>query len=70
MAVRPRISRPNLYRLAAESCRDPKTVERVVAGGGTAQSRAAVEKAAAALGITLPAVPGHIGATSAAQAKE
>lgn len=49
-----RLTAPEIYRLAAEGCRDPKTVERVVRGQGNRQSRAAIQEAAKRLGITLP----------------
>jgi hypothetical protein len=49
MTPRIRVTRPMLYRLAAEAGRDPKTVEEVLAGRGSDQSRAAVLGAATRL---------------------
>lgn len=48
-----RVTRPQLYRLAAEAARDPKTVQETLAGRGNAQSRAAVLAAAVRLGWSL-----------------
>jgi hypothetical protein len=48
-----RVDRPTIVRLAAESCRDPKTVESVLRGKGNDQSRAAVTDAARRLGLTI-----------------
>jgi hypothetical protein len=45
---------PTIIRLAAESCRDPRTVEAVLRGKATDHSRAAVIDAARRLGIDLP----------------
>jgi hypothetical protein len=48
-----RITRPELYKIAGEACRDTKTVEKVLAGGGNDQSRASVIEAAKRLGIDI-----------------
>lgn len=52
----PRISQTDLYRIAAESHRDPRTVQRVVTGTGnpSANTREAVYEAAEKLGIKVP----------------
>jgi hypothetical protein len=50
MPPRPRLTRVAVFQLAAESSRDPKTVEAVVAGDGNALSRSAVLAAARRLG--------------------
>jgi hypothetical protein len=52
-----RLTKPEILRLAAESARDPKTVERVLKGAGNEQSRAAVTAAARRLDIVLPEKP-------------
>jgi hypothetical protein len=40
-------------RIAAESVCDPRTVQRVIKGGGSPMARAAVKAAADRLGISL-----------------
>lgn len=64
MPNRIRVTRPTLFRLAAESCRDPKTVEVVLEGGGNGQSREAVRWAAQRL--NLPEVVAFLSAPAAA----
>jgi hypothetical protein len=43
-----------VLRLAAESCRDPRTVRAVLEGRGTRMSTSAVQAAAKRLGVKLP----------------
>jgi len=54
---RPRlaVTPQNVLRIAAEACRDVRTVERVLRGQGTTDlSRAAVRDAARRLAIEIP----------------
>lgn len=55
-AKRPPVKQGDILRIAAESHRDPRTVQRVLTGQGnpTANTKESVEEAARKLGIRIP----------------
>jgi hypothetical protein len=55
MSVQIRIKPADIYRIAAEAGRDPRTVRAVLEGKGGMLSQGAVYEAANRLGIILPA---------------
>jgi hypothetical protein len=62
MRQKPSVRAVDVLRLAAEVHKDPRTVVRVITGGGSRYSRSAVEDAAKRLGIALPELDASEGA--------